>query len=84
MGIAVVGMRPSTGKRLSLVVTTSTTGKATACQLAEPDLHLDACPRAAVQAPPAGVCQSSVLDGRKGDPVAGVCDGVHLLDEGQG
>ena len=47
-------------------------------------LHLDAGPGASVQAALDGVCQSSVLDGVKGDAVARVCDGMHLLDEGQG
>lgn len=46
-------------------------------------LHLDAGPRAPVQAALDCVCQSSILDGVKGNAVARVCDGVHLLDEGQ-
>ena len=47
-------------------------------------LHLDSCPRAPVQAPPDGVSQSSVLDGSKGNSIARVCDGMHLLNESQG
>lgn len=46
-------------------------------------LHLDASSRAPIQAPLDGVCQGGVLDGVKGNAVAWVCDGVHLLDEGQ-
>ena len=46
-------------------------------------LHLDAGPRASVQAALYGVRQSSILDWVKGNTVARVGDGMHFLDEGQ-
>jgi len=49
----------------------------------QPHLHLNACSGAPVQASLDGVSQSSILDGCKGNAVAWVCDGVHLLNESQ-
>ena len=49
----------------------------------QPHLHLNACSGAPVQASLDGVSQSSILDGCKGNAVAWICDGMHLLDESQ-
>ena len=46
-------------------------------------LHGDACARVPVQAPLHHIHQRPVTNGREGDAVVGINDGVHLLNEGQ-
>ena len=59
-------------------------GLSGSCLAGRQYLHLNAGPGASVQAALDCVCQSSILDGVKGDAVTWICNGMHLLDEGQG